>query len=104
MAGVSKAASYEKCPAITTGENESTEMNCADDYCKRNCNDGYQAMKPKKATCMKDVADDGTKTFYWNKEIADCLTCKEFEDLDEVFSLRYKVNSSKSDRFQATHI
>lgn len=48
---------------------------------------------------MKDVADDGTKTFYWNKEIADCLTCKEFEDLDDVFNLRYKVNSSKSDNF-----
>ena len=53
---MSKAANYYKCPAIETGENESTEMNCADDYCKRNCNDGYQAMKPKKATCMKDQA------------------------------------------------
>ena len=44
---------------------------------------------------MKEVTSDGDKNFYWNKELGDCLTCKAFEGLDDAFTLRYKVNSSK---------
>jgi uncharacterized protein YkwD len=67
--GVASAAKFSKCPAIEAHKNENPKgPKCEVSTCVRRCKEGYEAQKPKKASCIKN--ENGK--FKWDKELGGC--------------------------------